>query len=127
MNPSYDFENQVALVTGAASGMGLATSQAFAAAGAAVVLADVDKDAVAAAPAVGAGLVEFGSRVRFWHPLVRSAAYRAASFEDRQNRHMTDFIRGSIVAAGARRDPQRPRAASYSAPSPSEVSSKDTG
>ena len=38
----------------------------------------------AAAPAVGAGLVEFGSRVRFWHPLMRSAAYRSASFEERQ-------------------------------------------
>jgi NAD(P)-dependent dehydrogenase (short-subunit alcohol dehydrogenase family) len=46
MNPTYDFENKVALVTGAASGMGLATAQAFAEAGAAVVLADVDKDAV---------------------------------------------------------------------------------
>ena len=43
----------------------------------------------AAAPAVGAGLVEFGSRVRFWHPLVRSAAYRAASFEERQEVHRT--------------------------------------
>ena len=43
----------------------------------------------AVAPAVGAGLVEFGSRVRFWHPLVRSAAYRAASFEDRQKVHHT--------------------------------------
>jgi NAD(P)-dependent dehydrogenase (short-subunit alcohol dehydrogenase family) len=46
MNPTYDFENKVALVTGAASGMGLATARAFAGAGAAVVLADVDKDAV---------------------------------------------------------------------------------
>jgi NAD(P)-dependent dehydrogenase (short-subunit alcohol dehydrogenase family) len=34
MNPTYDFENQVALVTGAASGMGLATARAFAQAGA---------------------------------------------------------------------------------------------
>lgn len=36
MNPSYDFTDQVALVTGAASGMGLATAQAFAESGAAV-------------------------------------------------------------------------------------------
>ncbi len=43
----------------------------------------------AAAPAVGAGLVEFGSRVRFWHPLMRSAAYRSASFEERQEVHRT--------------------------------------
>ncbi|MFJ6821369.1 glucose 1-dehydrogenase [Streptomyces niveus] len=49
MNPTYNFENQVALVTGAASGMGLATAQAFAEAGAAVVLADVDQHAVEAA------------------------------------------------------------------------------
>jgi NAD(P)-dependent dehydrogenase (short-subunit alcohol dehydrogenase family) len=48
MNPAYDFENQVALVTGAASGMGLATARAFAHAGAAVVLADVDGDALRA-------------------------------------------------------------------------------
>ena len=40
------FENQVALVTGAAMGMGLATAQAFAEAGAAVVLADVNEEAL---------------------------------------------------------------------------------
>jgi NAD(P)-dependent dehydrogenase (short-subunit alcohol dehydrogenase family) len=43
------FENKVALITGAASGMGLATAQAFAEAGAAVVLADFKEDAVKAA------------------------------------------------------------------------------
>ncbi len=41
----------------------------------------------AAAPAVAAGLIEFGVRVRFRHPLVRSAAYRSASVRDRQEVH----------------------------------------
>jgi NAD(P)-dependent dehydrogenase (short-subunit alcohol dehydrogenase family) len=45
---NLSFENKVALVTGAASGMGLATAQAFAEAGAAVVLADFREDAVKA-------------------------------------------------------------------------------
>jgi NAD(P)-dependent dehydrogenase (short-subunit alcohol dehydrogenase family) len=39
----YDFTGQVALVTGASSGMGLATAQAFAHAGAAAVLADINR------------------------------------------------------------------------------------
>jgi len=41
-------KNNVALVTGAASGMGLATARAFVEAGAAVVLADFREDAVKA-------------------------------------------------------------------------------
>src|SRR5437763_12541733 len=45
------FENRVALVTGAASGMGLAAAQAFAAEGAAVALADVNETAARAATA----------------------------------------------------------------------------
>jgi DNA-binding CsgD family transcriptional regulator len=43
--------------------------------------------AAAAQPAAEAGLAEFGARVRFRHPLVRSAAYRAASAQDRQQVH----------------------------------------
>ena len=49
MNNPLDFSGKVGLITGAASGMGLATAQAFAAAGAAVVLADFKEDAVKAA------------------------------------------------------------------------------
>ncbi len=51
------FENKVALITGAASGMGLAAAQAFAAGGAAVALADIDEaEARAAAEQlIGAG------------------------------------------------------------------------
>jgi NAD(P)-dependent dehydrogenase (short-subunit alcohol dehydrogenase family) len=49
VNPSYDFTGQVALVTGGSSGMGLATAQAFAEAGAAVILADVKQAALSAA------------------------------------------------------------------------------
>ena len=44
MNPTYDFTGQVAVVTGGSSGMGLATVHAFAEAGAAVVLADINED-----------------------------------------------------------------------------------
>jgi DNA-binding CsgD family transcriptional regulator/tetratricopeptide (TPR) repeat protein len=41
----------------------------------------------AAGPATEAGLADFGARVRFRHPLVRSAAYRSASAETRQELH----------------------------------------
>src|SRR3954467_6475745 len=41
----------------------------------------------AAAPALAAGLIELGTRVRFRHPLLRSSAYRAASVSDRQEIH----------------------------------------
>ena len=41
----------------------------------------------AAGPAEEAGLAEFGARVRFRHPLVRSAAYRSASEAERQELH----------------------------------------
>src|SRR5215472_13051267 len=43
----------------------------------------------AAALAVEVGLAEFGARVRFRHPLARSAAYRSAPFTVRQQMHAT--------------------------------------
>jgi len=41
----------------------------------------------AATPAVEAGLIEFDARVRFRHPLVRSAAYQSASLQERHDAH----------------------------------------
>src|SRR5438034_4168211 len=61
---NLSFENKVALVTGAASGMGLVTAKAFAEAGAAVALADVNANAVrsAAEQLVAAGHKAIGIR-----------------------------------------------------------------
>jgi NAD(P)-dependent dehydrogenase (short-subunit alcohol dehydrogenase family) len=47
MNPRYDFSGQVAPVTGAAKGMGLATSRMFAQSGASVVMCDLDSELAA--------------------------------------------------------------------------------
>src|SRR5882757_10431924 len=49
MKMNISFENKVALVTGAASGLGLATAKAFAEAGASVVMADWNEKEVQAA------------------------------------------------------------------------------
>ena len=43
--------------------------------------------ALAAQPAAEAGLAEFGARVRFRHPLARSAAYRSAPIDERRAAH----------------------------------------
>ena len=56
----------------------------------------------AAEPAEAAGLVEIGARVRFRHPLVRSAAYRAASAPERREAH-----RALADVTDARLDPDR--------------------
>src|SRR5207244_7665900 len=61
---NLSFENGVALVTGAASGMGLATAKAFAEGGAAITLADINEDAArsAAKALVAAGHKAIGIR-----------------------------------------------------------------
>src|SRR6516165_1238241 len=56
----------------------------------------------AAEPAEAAGLVEIGARVRFRHPLLRSAAYRAASAPERREVH-----RALAGATDAQLDPDR--------------------
>lgn len=56
----------------------------------------------ALAPAEAAGLLEFGPRMRFQHPLIRSAAYRAADLDDRRAVH-----RALAEATDAQSDPDR--------------------
>ena len=56
----------------------------------------------AAEPAAAAGVLEIATRVRFRHPLVRSAVYRAASLDERRVAH------GALAAAtDPERDPDR--------------------
>jgi DNA-binding CsgD family transcriptional regulator len=58
--------------------------------------------AEALAPAVEAGLVEFGTLLRFRHPLVRAAAYRSASVQEKREMH------GALAeAADPAADPDR--------------------
>lgn len=56
----------------------------------------------ALAPAEAAGVIEFGPRMRFHHPLVRSAAYRAAARADRRDVH-----RALADATDPQADPDR--------------------
>jgi hypothetical protein len=59
-------------------------------------------DAGVAGPATETALVELGAQVRFGHPLVRSAVYRAAAAEERQRVH-----RALAEATDADLDPDR--------------------
>jgi DNA-binding CsgD family transcriptional regulator len=59
-------------------------------------------EAEAAGPAVEDGLVEFGTRVLFRHPVVRSVVYTSASLHDRRLVH-----RALAQVTDAHRDPDR--------------------
>lgn len=64
MNVKFDFADKIVLVTGGGSGIGLASTRAFAAAGAHVVVADLSKEnGNAAVEAVGAA----GGKAEFRH------------------------------------------------------------
>ena len=100
---NLSFENKVALVTGAASGMGLATAQAFAAEGAAVVLADVSEAAARGAAeqlVVAASMV---ARRPAAVPVVEAAAVPLAGLTALQALGVLDVPPGErlLVTAGA--------------------------
>ncbi|MBP2705060.1 AAA family ATPase [Microbispora sp. RL4-1S] len=59
-------------------------------------------DAAAATPAEAAGLISIGTRARFRHPLVRSAAYQVVTPQDRQRVH-----RALAEATDPHADPER--------------------
>ena len=82
---NISFENRVALVTGAASGLGLATAKAFAEAGASVVLADWNEDAARSAAA------ELAKRG------YKSLAVRCDVYEDEQVEAM---VKQTVAAFG---------------------------
>lgn len=88
-------ETQRLLLTAAAEAVGDTTLLWRAAA-----LLGIGPDA--AAPAVADGLIEVGTRVRFRHPLARSAAYRAATAGERQEIH-----RALAEATDPKVDPDR--------------------
>ncbi|BBZ36411.1 ATP-binding protein [Mycolicibacterium confluentis] len=56
----------------------------------------------ALSPAESAGVIEFGPRMRFHHPLIRAAAYRAADLADRRKIHAA-----LAAATDADSDPDR--------------------
>jgi hypothetical protein len=73
--------------------------------------------AQAAAPAEAAGLIDIGPRVRFRHPLVRAAVYRAAAVPERRDVHRA-------LAEATRPDTDPDRRAwhqAHAAPGPDEA------
>jgi DNA-binding CsgD family transcriptional regulator len=92
---SLPADTQLLLLTAAADPVGDA-SLLWRAAGALGIATD------AGGPAESAGLLEFGLRVEFRHPLVRSAVYRSAPARDRREVH-----RALATATDPQVDPDR--------------------
>ena len=99
MTVTFDFSGRVALVSGAASGMGLATARAYAAAGAATVLVDLPGDALDSAVAEltseGRTVVGVGADVSE-HAQVSHAVEEAVRHLDRLD---VAFNNAGIIAA----------------------------
>ncbi len=75
----------------------------------ACALAGIDPGA--AGPAQDAGLVQVGARIRFFHPLVRSAVFRAASAQERRAAHGVLAAATDVAADPGRRAWHRAQAA----------------
>ena len=88
-------ETQRLLLVAAAEAAGEAAVVAHAA-------AELGIDSAAMVPAEDAGLIDFGPGVRFRHPLMRSAAYHAATPHERRQAH-----EALASAADPERDPDR--------------------
>jgi DNA-binding CsgD family transcriptional regulator len=88
-------ETQRLLLVAAAEAAGEAAVVAQAA-------AELGIDSAAMVPAEDAGLIDFGPGVRFRHPLMRSAAYHAATPHERRQAH-----EALASAADPERDPDR--------------------
>jgi DNA-binding CsgD family transcriptional regulator len=68
-------------------------------------------DRAAAAPTSGIDLIDFGARVNFRHPLVRSAAYWSASPEERREIHRALAVATNVEVDADRRAWHRAHAA----------------
>lgn len=98
MNPSFDFSGHVVMVTGGASGIGLATAEALAAAGACVGVADLQSQA---ARDVAEAISRSGGQAIALPLDVRDAAATEAAVAELEARFGP--VRGLVTAAGLSR------------------------